>query len=147
MFDSVWPAVRFVHLVAAILWVGGQLTLALVVRGAVESGIEDRDRRTAVFVEAGRRFGRIATLVLIPLLLASGIALAWHRGVDLGVFALPGYGTALGVKIALAFVSFVLAGVHGFIAMRGNRRMSRILGMVGLVVSLVIVYLAAALVL
>lgn len=147
MLDTVWPVVRFVHLVAAILWVGGQLTLALVVRGALERAIEDRDRRTAAFVEAGRRFGRIGTLVLIPLLLASGIALAWHRGVDLGVFALPGYGTTLGVKIVLAFVSFVLAGVHGFIAVRGNRRMSRTIGIVGAVVSLVVVYLAAALVL
>jgi uncharacterized membrane protein len=147
VFDSVWPVVRFVHLVAAILWVGGQLTLALVVRGALESTIEDPAGRTAVFIEAGRRFGRIATLVLIPVLLASGIALMWHRGVDLGVFALPGYGTTLGVKIVLALASFVLAGVHGVIAVRGNRRMSRAVGITGAVVSLVVVYLAAALVL
>lgn len=144
---DVWPTVRFLHLSAAILWVGGQLTLALVVRHALERAIEDPERRRQVFITAGERFGRLGLLVLMPILLASGIALTYHRGVDLGVLSLPGYGMTLSVKIVLALVSFVLAGVHGVVAARASRTVSRVLGIVGVVVSLTVVFLAASLVL
>ena len=144
---NVWPTVRFLHLVAAVLWVGGQLTLALVVRQALERSIADPERRREVFVAAGERFGRLGLLVLMPVLLATGIALAYHRGVDMGILSLPGYGMTLTAKIILAFVSFALAGVHGFVAARASRRMSRILGIVGAVVSLAVVFLAASLIL
>lgn len=144
---SIWPTVRFLHLLAAIVWVGGQLTLALVVRQALEKTVEDAGRRREVFVAAGERFGRIGLMVLMPLLLATGIALTYHRGVDLGVLSMPGYGMTLTVKIVLALVSFVLAGVHGLIAARASRRASRILGLAGAGVSLAVVFLAASLIL
>ena len=144
---DIWPTVRFLHLLAAIVWVGGQLTLALVVRQALERSVEDPVRRREVFVAAGERFGRIGLIVLMPLLLATGIALTYHRGVDLGVLSMPGYGMTLTVKIILALVSFAIAGVHGVIAARASRRASRIIGIVGLVVSLTVVFLAASLIL
>ena len=100
-----------------------------------------------MFVAAGERFGRLGLLVLMPVLLATGIALAYHRGVDMGILSLPGYGMTLTAKIILAFVSFALAGVHGFVAARASRRMSRILGIVGAAVSLAVVFLAASLIL
>lgn len=144
---DIWPTVRFLHLLAAIVWVGAQLTLVLVVRQALEKTVEDAERRRAVFVAVGERFGRIGLLVLMPLLLATGIALTYHRGVDLGVLSMPGYGMTLTVKIVLALLSFALAGVHGLIAARASRRASRILGIVGASVSLAVVFLAASLIL
>ncbi|HLV89650.1 MAG: hypothetical protein J5I28_10535 [Acidimicrobiales bacterium] len=142
-----WTVVRFLHLLGAVIWVGGQLTLALVVRQALERSVEDAERRREVFVAAGERFGRIGLIVIMPLLLGSGLALAYHRGVELSVLSMPGYGTTLAVKVVLAFVSFALAGVHGFVAARASRSMSRVLGIIGAGVSLAVVFLAASLVL
>ncbi|HEX6946496.1 MAG TPA: hypothetical protein VF246_04020 [Acidimicrobiia bacterium] len=143
---SIWPIVRFLHLFGAVLWVGGQLTLAVVVRQALERSVDDPERRREVFIAAGERFGRIGLLVLMPLLLGTGLALAYHRGVTLLGLRTPGYGTTLTVKIVLALVSFVLAGVHGFVAARASRRLSRALGIFGAGVSLAVVFLAASLI-
>lgn len=144
MIDG-WSLVRFLHVTAAVLWVGGQLTLSLVVRRAAAETLEG-DHRRRFFAAAGRRFGRIATVVLIPVLLSTGLALTSHRGVSLGALALPGYGATLGTKIILAFVSFGLAATHGIIAARGNATASRTFGVAGGIVSVVVVLFATALV-
>lgn len=143
--QSVWWILRFLHVGAAILWVGGQLALTLVVRPAAAITLDD-EARTELFVEAGRRFGRLATLALMPVLLATGLALAWHRGVQLASLGRPGYGTILGTKIVLAFVSFGLAAVHGVAAGRSSPGVARVVGIAGALVSLVVVLLATALV-
>lgn len=137
--------IRFLHVGAAILWVGGQLALSLVVRPAAVETLET-EARGVLFTAAGRRFGRIATMALMPLLLASGIALAWHRGVNLGALARPGYGSTLAVKIGIALASFVLAGVHGIAATRASSSVSRAVGIAGAVVSLAVVLVATSLV-
>ncbi|GIU93268.1 MAG: hypothetical protein KatS3mg011_2174 [Acidimicrobiia bacterium] len=142
---SVWWLVRFFHVGAAILWVGGQLALSLIVRPAAATTLAPEDR-TALFVEAGRRFGRVATLALMPVLLASGLALAWHRGVTLGSFTRPGYGSILGTKVVLALVSFGLAALHGLVATRGEATSTRWVGIAGVAVSSLVVLLAVSLV-
>lgn len=144
MIDG-WSLVRFLHVTAAILWVGGQLTLSLVVRPAAADTL-DGDRRREFFTAAGRRFGRVSTVILMPVLLATGLALASHRGVTFGALALPGYGVTLGIKIVLAFVSFGLAAAHGIIATRGHTAGSRFLGIAGALVSVAVVLLATSLV-
>lgn len=143
-FD-IWTAVRFFHVGSAILWVGGQLTLSLIVRPAAARLLEDQTRVDLVS-DMGSRFARIAGAGLIPLLLATGIALAYHRGVTFGALAVPGYGRTLAVKITLALVSFVVAGLHGMTAVRSSTRAIRIVGMSGAVVSVVVVLLAVSLV-
>lgn len=143
-FD-IWSLIRFLHVAGAILWVGGQLTLSLVVR-PVTSRMMDDDDRVALVSALGSRFGRLAGLVLIPLLLASGLALTYHRGVAFGGFSIPAYGTTLTVKIALALVSFGLAAAHGMTAVRSSSRAVRTVGVIGTVVSLTVVALAVSLV-
>lgn len=86
-FD-IWSLIRFLHVAGAILWVGGPLTLSLVVR-PVTSRMMDDDDRVELVSALGSRFGRLAGLVLIPLLLASGLALTYHRGVSFGGFSIP----------------------------------------------------------
>lgn len=142
---SSWTIVRFLHVLSAIAWVGGQLTLSLIVRRAAIEELDDPGSRTALFAAAGRRFARVSTLGLMPVLVATGIALAWHRGVDFGGLARPGYGGVLATKVLLAFVSLGLAVLHGVTATR-QPGTSRAIGLAGLTVSVTVVLLATALV-
>jgi uncharacterized membrane protein len=74
-----WTAIRFVHVLSAIGWVGVQLTLfALfpVLRRQLEA-----DQFKVVARAAGMRLGVVAALAL-PLLLVTGIALASHEVPD-----------------------------------------------------------------
>ncbi|MBI2709708.1 MAG: CopD family protein [Actinobacteria bacterium] len=81
----------------------------------------------------------------MPALVATGIALAWHRGVTFGSFDDPGYGRLLGIKLVLVVVSIALAAAHGTIAM-ARPQLARPLAIAGLVSSLAIVVFATALV-
>lgn len=142
-FD-IWSLVRFIHVASAVLWVGGQLALGLIVRPVTRSLLDD-DSRLVLASSLGSRFGRIA-VGLIPLLLASGIALIYHRGVTFAALSVPGYGTTLGTKIILSLVSFVLAAAHGMTAVRTSSRAARWVGITGTVISLSVVLLATSLV-
>jgi uncharacterized membrane protein len=142
---SIWTLVRFAHVLAAVLWVGGQLSLSLVVRPAAASTLDD-STRSAFFIRVGRIFGRLSSFVLFPVLLGTGLGLIYHRGVDIGALAVGSYGQILTVKIVLAFVSFGLAAVHGVMSGRATPGIVRTLGITGGVVSATVVLLATALV-
>jgi uncharacterized membrane protein len=142
---SIWTLVRFVHVLAAVLWVGGQLTLSLIVRRAAASILQDQSR-SALFQTIGQVFGRVSTFVLIPVLLGTGLALIYRRGVELGALTVGSYGQILTTKIVLAFLSFGLAAAHGMVAARAPGRRARLVGIAGGVVSVAVVLLATALV-
>jgi putative copper export protein len=139
-----WSLVRFVHVLAAMGWVGGQLLLSAVVLPVLRHRLAPEVRAPLVRATA-TRFAVVANVALLPLLLASGIALAWHRGVTLGTFDDPGYGRLLGIKLALVVVSIGLAAVHGALA-TSRPRTARPLGIAGLASSMGIVVFATALV-
>ncbi|HLU32152.1 MAG TPA: hypothetical protein VK088_10350 [Acidimicrobiia bacterium] len=143
-FDIWWIA-RFLHVASAVVWVGAQLTLSLLVRPVLVQRF-DQARRIEVSTALGARFGRFSSFVLIPVLLASGLALIYHRGVTFGLLGSAGYGTTLATKIVLALVSFGLAIAHGMVAARSSARAIRIIGIVGVVISLAVVALATSLV-
>ena len=140
-----WTIVRFLHVTAAALWVGGQLLLTLVVAPLARRHLAP-DTRAVIVGGVGRRFGTLTTAVLLPVLVATGIALAWHRGVTLDSFRYPGYGRTLGLKIVLVVVMVGAAAAHGIAAGRGRTRLARSLGLGSLGLSLVVVLLATALV-
>jgi uncharacterized membrane protein len=73
---GVWTAIRFVHVLSAIAWVGVQLTL-FVLFPVLRRQLEAEQFRT-VARTAGMRLGIVAVITL-PALLASGIALASHQ--------------------------------------------------------------------
>ncbi|MGE3618836.1 MAG: hypothetical protein AB7L84_00110 [Acidimicrobiia bacterium] len=139
-----WSLVRFLHVTAAMGWVGGQLLLSGVVLPVLRANLEPAARTPLVHATA-RRFALVANAGLLPVLLATGIALAWHRGVTLGSFDDPGYGRLLGIKLTLVVVSIVLAAGHGVLATR-NPRSARPVAMAGLAASLGVVVFATALV-
>lgn len=139
-----WSLVRFLHVLSAMVWVGGQLVLSGVVLPVLRQDLDPKVRAVVV-PKTARRFGNIANAVLLPMLLATGLALAYHRGVGFNTFQDPGYGRLLGIKLALVVLSVVLAAAHGIVASR-NPRSARPLAMSGLGASVMVVVFATALV-
>ena len=92
-----WELVRYLHLLAIAMFVGGQLMLALVVTPSL------RGQDPALMRGAAKRFG-IASVVALVVIVASGAALASHfdRWSD----------TALQWKIGLLLLVFLMTGLH-----------------------------------
>ncbi|MEU2287753.1 hypothetical protein ABZ614_38605 [Streptomyces sp. NPDC013178] len=139
-----WSLVRFVHVAGAALWVGGQLALSLVILPLARHLLapEAKDSFTAA---AGRRFGMLTGAVFLPAQLATGWALAWHRGITWASLAEPGYGRTLAAKLALFVLVMLAAAGHGIAHAKSRADLARILAVASLVGSLGVVLLATAL--
>ncbi|MFI6810176.1 hypothetical protein ACIBO6_35085 [Streptomyces luteogriseus] len=139
-----WSLVRFVHVAGAALWVGGQLALSLVILPLARHLLapQAKDSFTAA---AGRRFGMLTGALFLPAQLATGWALAWHRGVTWASLAEPGYGRTLAAKLALFALVMLAAAGHGIAHAKGRAELARILAVASLVGSLGVVLLATAL--
>ena len=142
---SIWTLVRFVHVLSAMVWVGGQLLLSLLVLPVLRRRL-DPASRAPLTREVGIRFGVFTVAIFLPLQIASGIALAAHRGLTVGDLTEPGYGRTLGEKLTLFAVVLVISGVHGVAVRRGQDRLARLLGVATLLGSVGVVLLATALV-
>jgi uncharacterized membrane protein len=139
-----WIIVRFLHLLSAAVWVGGQAAIFIAVP-VIRAHI---DEPGAVLGTIGRRFGALAGPALL-ILLVTGMAQASHLELwdasevhgKLGIFA----------------IVVVLTGVHGVLGSRiaradegsGDidrlRRISRTISVVNLVLGIAAIYLAASL--
>ena len=115
--DLFLVVVRWIHVVAAVVWVGGSIFYLFILRPALRHS-----------PEAGRRINEVTaaefgTLVdtCIFVILATGVILTFNR-LTVGVTG-PSYGLVLGVKIALSVWMFILA--------RGRRRRTALLDMYG----------------
>jgi len=95
----------WIHLAAALLWVGGLLVLAACVWPLA------RDLRKEAFL----RFSRLATL-LIAALLGAGIYLSVVRLPAVSDLWTEGYGRVLLVKIALVSLALLWGAFHHFVA-------------------------------
>jgi copper transport protein len=104
--DSKWSELAdWVHLSAAVLWVGGLVQLAVVVWPA-----QSELRRTAFL-----RFSRLAT-VLVALLVAAGTYLSILRLPRLHDLWTTGYGHDLLVKLGLVCLALAWGAAHHFLA-------------------------------
>ncbi|HXF96969.1 MAG TPA: DUF4149 domain-containing protein [Gemmatimonadales bacterium] len=106
------------HVLAALLWLGGMFFLAAV--GApVLRRVEPAELRARLFQDLGLGFRR-AGWIAIAVLLATGVANLHFRGLlREGVLTSPGfwttdYGTWLGVKLATVAGMLALSAVHDF---------------------------------
>ena len=107
------------HLLAAMVWLGGTFFLALV--GApVLRGVEPASLRSEIFSRLGVRF-RIVGWIAIALLVVTGIANLSFRGVldpdTLGSasFWQGRYGRTLGWKLTIVITMVSLSAVHDFL--------------------------------
>jgi uncharacterized membrane protein len=141
---SAWSLVLFVHVTGAALWVGGQLTLTLVVM-PLATRLISPESRAAVMPAVGRRFARITLAVFLPVQAATGVALAAHAGVTWESLAEPGYGRTLAAKLALVVVAMAAAAGHSIAAAKGRPTLARAASVCALVCSLGVVLLATAL--
>ena len=117
MITSVYLLSVWLHILAAITWIGGMMFLVLVVVPWLRG--RDRARGAAFLRETGVRFSRIGW-VCFAVLVVTGVFNLWMRGVRPGHFvdrewlASP-FGTAVLLKLAFFVVVLVVSGVHDFV--------------------------------
>lgn len=106
-----------IHLLSAIVWIGGMLFLVLVLVPVARRSADSPERATRLLGQIGRQF-RPVGWVCLGLLVLTGLYLAtdhWRVGlVDL--FGGGGWFVhALQVKVGLVAVALVLSAVHDFV--------------------------------
>lgn len=109
---SVW-----LHVLAAITWVGGMFFLVLVVVPWLRGG--GRENAGAFLRETGLRF-RAVGWACFAILLSTGTFNLWYRGVRLGDFARADWlGSPFGHAVCLKLVAFAavlgVSAVHDFV--------------------------------
>ncbi|MEU8108607.1 hypothetical protein AB0C18_33360 [Nonomuraea muscovyensis] len=139
-----WSVVRFLHVLGAALWVGGQLTVSLIVLPLARR-LLDGERRATVLRAVGRRFGLFTAAVFLPVQLGTGVAIAVRKGVTWASLLEPGYGRVLAAKLLLFCAVMLAAGLHGWASGTGRAVTARVLAVASLVGSLGVVLLATAL--
>jgi uncharacterized membrane protein len=140
-----WSVVRFLHVLAAMVWVGGQLLLSLIVLPVLRRTGLDPQVRIPLVRAAATRFALVANVVLLPTLLVTGLSLAAHRHLSWSILDEPGYGRLFAIKMVLVVASVALAAVHGMLATK-RPGSARPLAIAGLASSVAIVLFATALV-
>jgi uncharacterized membrane protein len=141
---SWWSFIRFLHVLSAALWVGGQLAVSLVLLPIARRLLEP-DQRARVLREVGRRFGVITVAFFLPVQIATGIALARHNEVTWSSLAHTDYGRTLAAKLVLFAVVMLAAGLHGLASGRGHAVFARGMAIGALVGSIGVILLATAL--
>lgn len=159
---SAWHINVTIHVLAALLWLGGMFFLA-VVGAPVLRKVEPPELRAALFRSLGERF-RTVGWAAIAVLLVTGTLNLHFRGLlrveTLGssAFWQTGYGTALGWKLGAVTAMLVVQAFHDFVvgpmasraapgspAMLSTRRRAALLARFSAVVGLVIVIAAVRL--
>jgi putative copper resistance protein D len=109
-----------VHLLAALVWLGGMFFLGLVGAPALRA-IESAELRQRLFDELGRRF-RTVGWVCIAVLAVTGVANLYYRGLlhwqgvlGTAAFWRTNIGYALAVKLAIVTLMIAISAVHDFI--------------------------------
>lgn len=97
---------RWIHVLAAITWIGGSLFIALVLV-PVARRLEDPRHRTRLVQDTGRRF-RTVGWVALGLLVLTGLGNLWLYPV---FWASP----RLHAKLALVLLALLLGALHDFV--------------------------------
>ncbi|MBN9609670.1 MAG: hypothetical protein J0I11_10185 [Actinobacteria bacterium] len=141
---TAWALVRFTHVIFAMAWVGGQLTLSLLLIPLLQRKLSP-ELAASVRTSFGKTFGIYTLALFLPLQVATGIALAMHAGVTWASLLQPGYGRTLLAKLVVFALVLAISGVHGYLQGTGRKQAARSLALASLIGSVVIVLLAVAL--
>lgn len=141
---DVWTVVRFLHIMGAIIWVGGLLTITVIVLKPIYRLLALPERAQLVR-GVGQRFATATWKVFIPLQITTGVLLAYAHGVTWSALLHPGYGRVLAVKVLL-FVAVMAASTgHAFLQRQRRPQFARVLSIAALTGSVGIVFLATML--
>lgn len=144
----------WIHVMAAIFWIGGMLFLTLVIAPFLK-GIEDPQERSRIYHVVGRRF-RLWGWIAIGLLLLTGPLNLYLMGLPLegllsGNLYRGPYGKTLITKLAFVVLIVITSFLHDFVfgpRARGSRyygTLARWIGRGNLLMALFIAFLAVAL--
>jgi uncharacterized membrane protein len=142
---DIWVALRFLHVLGAIVWVGGQLTITVVLLPPVRRILAAQDR-AGLLRAVGKRFAVVTAAAFLPVQITTGILLAGRHGVTWAALLQPGYGRTLAAKLLLFTVVMAAAAVHGFAQAKHRPAVARTAAVTALIGSMGVVLLATALV-
>lgn len=108
--DYFWVATVSLHLLAAVMWIGGMLFLSVVFAPLVRNG---NPMFPAVFRAAAQRF-RPVVWTAMAVLVMTGLVLVHQRGVSLADLA--HWPKVLQIKIGLVGVLFLLTFAHSLLS-------------------------------
>lgn len=142
-----WTLVRFLHVLGATLWVGGQLVVSFVVLPLARRQLGGADR-AAVMTAVGRRFGTLTTSVFLPVQITTGIVLAWRAGVTWQslLHVEYAYERILAGKLVVFALVMISATLHGWARLNGWAGLARAMALSSVAGSVAVVLLATALV-
>lgn len=101
---SIWSWIRWVHIMSAIAWIGGQLFILLVLLPIMRTALP-RNERVIVFAQVARRYA-VVSWVALTLLIITGVLNGERRSVSWEHLTRSSYGQILLTK--LIFVAFVI---------------------------------------
>ena len=145
-----YALISFLHVMAAIVWIGGTIFMAMISQPAIRKTLS-LEQRMAVYREIGIRFKRVQWICLGTLLL-TGALMVWETGIPLESFS-----SLLWAKLMLVITVTILSFLHSNIwgprlvavscdptspAYLALARKLRIFGQVNLLASLAIIFLA-----
>ncbi|HEX7031910.1 MAG TPA: DUF4149 domain-containing protein [Nitrososphaera sp.] len=153
--------VTWVHLVCASIWVGGSLFIGVVLVPVLKSHTKSLEEMVALMIKVGRRFNRI-TVPAFGILIATGIYNSRGFIGDPGALLDTTYGTILFVKIMFVLATVgtyvvhvrllnadmerkILSGQGGNLYVRSVRKKIIIIGELTVILSIIILLLAALL--
>jgi len=153
--------VTWVHLICASIWVGGSIFIGVVLVPVLKSHTKSIEELVALMVKVGRRFNKI-TVPAFGILMATGIYNSRGFIGDPGAMLETTYGTILLTKIILVIATVVtyvvhirllnadmerkiLSGKGGNIYVQSVRTKLIVLGEIIVVLSILILLLAALL--
>jgi putative copper export protein len=149
---------NFLHLLAATVWVGGSLAIPLVITPVIRAKLPP-EKRIEMIAAMGSRFRPFAWTALLVLALTGARRASLALGGQWSALNTTSYGQALRAKILLFVVLVLIQTVHDFVLGPRLRKLARqsspdlarmrkiTIGLAsgGLLITLVILYVAASL--
>ncbi len=107
---SIWSWIRWIHLVSAITWIGGQLFILVILLPIMRTALP-RNERTLLFAQVGRRYA-VVSWIALTLLVVTGFFNGQRRGIDWSRLPNSTYGQILLAKLIIVAVVIVITLVH-----------------------------------
>ncbi len=153
--------ITWIHLVSAAIWVGGSIFLGIVLAPLLKTMYASHEERIQLMIRVGRRFNKIAVPSLL-VLIATGVYNSRNILGDLELLLSSSYGMYVMIKIILVILLIavflvhvrmirrdvedrIMAGEMPPAQLQGLRRKIIVLGEATVVISVAILFFAAAL--